>query len=123
MSTVQVVLLAVFGVLTALVLVGAGASKIAGKPAMRESAEHFSIAWSQYRLIGFAEIVVAVGILVGIWLNGLGLLAGLAVVGLMLGAVGFHVRAGDSFKAAVPAVVTLAVSGVYVAVQAVVVLG
>ena len=123
MSTVHVVLLAVSGVLTALVLVGAGGSKIAGKPAMRESAEHFSIPWNQYRLIGFAEIAGAVGILVGIWLNGLGLVAGIAVVALMVGAVAFHVRAGDAINGIVPAIVALAISAVYVVVQAFVLWG
>lgn len=97
--------------------------KVTGQPAMRESAEHFSIAWSRYRLIGFAELVVAMGIVLGIWFNGLGLAAGLAVVALMLGALGFHVRFRDAAKAMVPALLALAAAGGFVAVQAVAIWG
>ncbi|WP_203337544.1 DoxX family protein [Nocardioides limicola] len=122
MSTVQILLL-VLGALIALLLLGAGISKVSGQPAMRESADHFSIAWSRYRLIGFAEVAAAIGIVVGIWVNGLGLAAGIAVVALMLGAVGFHVRFRDGVKATVPALIALAVAGGFVTVQAVAIWG
>lgn len=122
MSTVQILLL-VLGAVTASLLLGAGISKVTGQPAMRESADHFSIAWGRYRLIGFAEIAAAIGIVLGIWFNGLGLAAGLAVVALMLGAVGFHVRFRDAVKAMVPALLGLAVAGGFVTAQAVAIWG
>lgn len=122
MSTVQILLL-VLGALTALFILGAGISKITAQPAMRESADHFSIAWSRYRLIGFAEVAAAIGIVLGIWFNGLGLAAGIAVVALMLGALGFHVRFRDAVKAMAPALLALAAASGFVAVQAVAIWG
>jgi hypothetical protein len=113
-----VITLTVVGVIAAFFMLGAGISKITGQPAMRQAAQHFSIAWDRYRLIGFLEVAAAVGILLGLWLNGLGLLAGLGVAALMAGAVVFHVRKGDPTKAMAPAFVALLVGGGYAALQA-----
>lgn len=42
------------------------AGKLLGHPKMRQSAGHFGIPWSGYRLIGVAEVAVAAGILAGL---------------------------------------------------------
>lgn len=117
MSTLPILML-VFGALCALFMVAAGVGKLTGQPAMRASADHFSIPWARYRLIGFAEIAAALGIILGIWLKGVGLAAGLGAVALLAGAVIFHVRFRDAMKVAAPAIVALAVSATYVAAQA-----
>jgi len=117
MSTLQILML-VFGALCALFMVAAGVSKLTGQPAMRASANHFSIPWERYRLIGFAEIAAALGIVLGIWYRIVGLAAGLGAVALLAGAVMFHVRFRDAVKVAAPAIVALAISATYVAAQA-----
>ncbi len=117
MSTLNVAIV-VFGALTALIMLGAGVGKVAGHPEMRESAQHFEIEWDRYRLLGFVEIAAAVGVVAGLWLNGLGLAAGVGVTALMVGAVVYHVRFDVPAKRSVPALVALAASAAYVAFQA-----
>lgn len=118
MTTMHQVLLIGFGVLTAVILLGAGGSMVAGVPKMREAAEHFSIPWGLYRILGASELVLAIGVIAGIWLNALGLISGIVVLLVMLAAIGFHIRFGDPAKEAIPAIATLVISGVYVAAQA-----
>ena len=122
MSTLNLAIVA-FGALTALFMLGGGVGKVAGHPEMRASAQHFEIDWDRYRLLGFIEIAAAVGVVAGLWLNGLGLVAGVGVTALMAGAVLYHFRFGDPAKRTVPALVALAVSAVYVAFQAVAIWG
>lgn len=118
MNPLQVLAL-VSGALCALFMAAAGISKVTGQPAMRASADHFSIPWERYRLIGVAEIAGALGIILGVWVRGVGLAAGLGAVALLAGAVMFHVRFRDGMKRSAPALVALAVSATYVAVLAV----
>ena len=117
MSTLNVSLV-VFGALTALFMLGGGVGKVTGQPAMRESAQHFAIQWEHYRFLGVVEIAATVGVVAGLWLNGLGLAAGVGATALMVGAVLFHLRFGDSAKRTVPALAALAASAAYVASQA-----
>ena len=117
MSTLNVAIV-VFGALTALFMLGGGVGKVTGQPAMRESAQHFAIQWERYRFLGVVEIAAAVGVVAGLWLNGLGLAAGVGVTALMVGAVLYHLRFGDPAKRTVPALVALAASAAYVAFQA-----
>ena len=112
-----IVAIAVFGALTALFMLGGGVGKVTGQPAMRESAQHFAIEWEHYRFLGVVEIAAAVGVVAGLWLTGVGLAAGVGVTALMVGAVLYHARFGDPAKRTVPALVALAVSAAYVALQ------
>jgi hypothetical protein len=120
MSTLNVALVAlvVFGALTALFMLGGGVGKVTGQPAMRESAQHFAIEWERYWLLGVVEIAAAVGVVAGLWLNALGLAAGVGATALLVGAVLFHLRFGDPAKRTAPALVALAVSAAYTAFQA-----
>ena len=76
---------------------------------------HFGIAWRRYRLIGVAELAAAAGILVGLSWRPAGLLAAAGMTLLLLGALIAHRRAHDSVREALPALLALAVSGVYLA--------
>jgi hypothetical protein len=117
MSTLNVAIV-VFGALTAMLMLGGGVGKVTGQPAMRESAQHFAIQWERYRFLGAVEIAATFGVVAGLWLNGLGLAAGVGVTVLMVGAVLFHLRFGDPANRTVPALVALAASATYVAFQA-----
>ena len=90
-------------------------TKLAGHPKMRHAASHFGIAWRRYRLIGVAELAAAAGVLLGLFWRPAGLLAAAGMVLLLIGALIAHRRAHDSLRDALPALVALAVSGVYLA--------
>jgi hypothetical protein len=83
---------------------------------MRRSASHFGIAWRRYRLIGFAELGAAAGILIGLFWRPAGVLGAAGMTLLLLGALLMHLRAHDSVREALPALLALAVSGMYLAV-------
>ena len=105
-----------FYVLTGLlvvVLVAAGAAKLAGMERMRQGAERFGIPWPRYRLIGLLETAAAAGILVGLGWRPLGLAAGIGAGLLMIGALVYHRRAGDPPPEMVGAIVTFALAGGY----------
>lgn len=104
----------VLSILLAAAFAMAGASKIAGVAQMRESAAHLKVPWSQYRLIGVAEVAGAAGLLIGLKVHFLGALAAICLTALMAGAVLFHRRAGDPPAAMAPAAVLLVLSLVLV---------
>jgi uncharacterized membrane protein YphA (DoxX/SURF4 family) len=91
------------------------AGKLAGLPKMRRSASHFGIAWHHYRLIGVAELAAAAGILIGLFWRPAGLLGAAGMTLLLLGALIAHLRAHDGVREALPAVLALAISGMYLA--------
>jgi uncharacterized membrane protein YphA (DoxX/SURF4 family) len=105
-------------ILLALLCLLPAAAKLSGQARMRESAQHFGIAWERYRLIGVAELLAAVGVLVGLRVRPLGIAAAVGMVLLLVGALITHSRAGDAAKEQVPAGAALLVSIVYVAVAA-----
>ena len=103
-------------VLLAVVCLLPAAGKLIGQPKMRQSAEHFGIPWSRYRLIGVAELAAAAGILIGLWWHPLGLAAAAGMALLLLGALITHRRARDSAKEMAPALVALAITVAYLAI-------
>ena len=92
------------------------AGKLLSHPKMLESAARFGISWRRYRLIGFAELAAAAGILAGIALRPLGVAAASGMAVLAIGALVVHRRAGDRLKEAAPALLALGVSLAYVVV-------
>lgn len=113
-STMEIARIVLAGATCFLLLV-AGLSKVTGQRSMREMADHVSIRWSRYRLIGFLELAAVAGVVLGLWLPWLGLAAGTGVVLLMVGAVVVHARVGDAPTAMMPAIALLALSAGYVA--------
>ena len=112
----------IVGVLLALAFTGAGASKLAGVAAMRQSAEHLGFAFSTYRLIGLLELAGALGIVIGLWhAHLLGLEIGAFAAGgltiLMIGAVVAHRKAGDGPAGFAPALVLALIAAVFVALR------
>jgi len=68
--------------------------------------------------IGTLKVGAALALLAGIWLPGLVLPAALLIVVLMIGAVSMHLKIGDRFSKAVPALVMLILSSVITAAAA-----
>ena len=92
------------------------AAKLAGHPKMQQSAAHFGIPWSRYRLIGAAELAAAAGILTGLWWHPLGVAAAAGMALLLLGAIITHRKAADSAKEMAPALVALLLTLAYLAI-------
>ncbi len=67
--------------------------KLTGQPKMRQSAAHFDILWSRYRLIGVAELAAAAGVVIGLWWHPLGVAAAAGMALLLIGALITHRRA------------------------------
>jgi uncharacterized membrane protein YphA (DoxX/SURF4 family) len=93
----------VLSIVLAVAFTGAGATKLTGQSAMRESAAHLGIAWERYRLIGVLELAGAVGVLIGLAVTVLGALAAIGVTLLMIAAIVVHRRARDSLGQMAPA--------------------
>lgn len=91
------------------------AGKLLAHPQMQASAAHFGISWSQYRLIGVAELAAAAGIIAGLAVPALGVAAAVGMIVLLGIALVVHRRAGDSPKDAIPALVALGFSVAYLA--------
>jgi hypothetical protein len=81
---------------------------------MRQGAEHLGIQWSRFRLIGALEAAAVGGIAIGFAWRPLGVAAGIGVVLLMLGALGFHTRANDALGQTAGAWLVLACAAAYV---------
>ncbi len=99
------VVLVVLSVLLAAAVAAAGGAKVAAVPQMRESATHLGFSLPTYQKIGGLELVAALGLLVGLAVQAVGLLAALGLFLLMFGALAFHVRAGDKPPVYAPAAV------------------
>ena len=80
-----------------------GAAKLLAVPAMQDRAAHVGLSVPAYRRIGALELTGAVGLVVGVAAPGLQTAASVGLLLLLLGAVGAHLRAGDSIRGAAPA--------------------
>ena len=110
----------VLGALLALAFLGAGGAKLAGAPAMRQSAEHLGFSFTSYRVIGVLEIAGAIGILLGLSHYGgvpVGVTAAAGIAILMIGAVVTHARAGDKAAQWSAPLVFAILAGAYIAMR------
>ena len=110
------VLTIALAVLLAVAVLGAGVAKLAGAPAMKQSADHLGFSWPAYRRIGLLEVAGALGVLAGLVVPLLGALAAGCLAVLLLLAAAVHLHRGDGPLRAAPAAV-LAVVAVVVTVQ------
>lgn len=104
----------IVSVLLAALIGMAGITKLTGQPRMREAATHFGIPWERYRLIGVLEVLATAGLLIGTVWHPLGITAAVGIVLLMIGALAFHLRAGDRPPAWAGAAVTLVIAAVVI---------
>jgi uncharacterized membrane protein YphA (DoxX/SURF4 family) len=93
----------ILAVLLALAFAASGSQKLTGAKMMTEGAAHLGLPYSRYRLIGVLEVLAAIALIVGLWVAPLGIAAAVGLVLLMIGAVIFHLRAGDKIKEFGPA--------------------
>ena len=100
----------VLSVLLAVELAATGVIKVMGTGTARANAEHLGVSPQLSRLIGVAELAAVAGLLAGIMVKPLAILTAGAVVVLMGGAVGYHLKARDKVGAVLPAVITALVA-------------
>lgn len=81
--------------LLALAFLGSGAMKALGKPEIVEGLGRLGVSPPLVRIIGLLELAGAAGLLVGFAVPWLGISAAVGLGLLMIGALGYHLRAGD----------------------------
>lgn len=105
------------GIIAALGFAAAGGTKLIGHPMAKDMAA--KLGYENLRmLIGGAEVLGAVGLIAGLLGNDwefAGLLAGIGLIGTMLGAAFYHNKAGDKIKDMAPALVMLGLVVLYLA--------
>ena len=108
----------VVSVLLALEMAITGAPKVLQLSVVRASAEHLGVSVALDRMIGLAQVSAAVGLLISIAVPAISIVTGAAVLLLMCGAVGYHIKARDNVVAILPALLTAAVAIAVVALGA-----
>ncbi|GAA2429703.1 hypothetical protein GCM10010191_48940 [Actinomadura vinacea] len=98
------ILTVIFAVVTAAVFAFAGYYKVSGAEQQMDEARHLGVEWPAYRLLGGAELLGALGLLIGLWLSWLGVIAAFCLVALAAGALIVHAKAGDRLDAMRPAI-------------------
>lgn len=100
--------------LLVLAMGGIGGMKLVGNKEGIEQAVR--LGYDNIRIpIGIAEVVAAIGVLIGAAVNDLewlGLAAGAGIIVMMIGAAGYHIRAGDRFEI-IPSIVVTAAAVLY----------
>lgn len=87
---------AILSVLLALVSLAAGAPKALLKGDVSAGLQsHMGLSAGLVRFVGLAEVAAAVGLIVGLFWKPLGIAAAIGFAITMVGAVGFHAKAGD----------------------------
>ena len=92
----------VLSVLLAVEFAFTGIIKILGTGTARKNAAHLGISLRLSRFIGIAELAAVVGLLAGIVVKPLAIVTAAAVVLLMAGALGYHLKARDNGAACFP---------------------
>ncbi|WP_037321391.1 DoxX family protein [Amycolatopsis orientalis] len=105
--------LIVLSVLGAAVFFLFGAAKVFALAPMRERAAHAGFSVGAYRGIGALEIAGAAGLLFGLAVPVLGILAAVGLLLLLAGALVTHVRNHDRSRDLVPALVSAALVAGY----------
>jgi hypothetical protein len=98
---------AVVTALLAMLMGFAGSIKLVGVKQSLEIRDHFGVNPMQWRVIGALELGGVAGILAGLSWAPIGIAAAVGLALLLLGAIGFHVRASDSASDSAPAVIGL----------------
>jgi DoxX-like protein len=96
----------VLSVLLAVEFAATGTMKVLETDTARRNAAHLGISLRTGRLIGAAELAAAAGLLGGLAVKPLTVGTAAALILLMIGAIGSHLKAGDKGAAVLPAVIT-----------------
>lgn len=108
----------IVGLILTVAFGGSAFAKLTGHPMAVDARKHLGLSEGLQKGIGVAELLGALGVIIGLLsddraLEWAGLLAGLGLIATMIGAVVYHSRAGDEPKDMAPAIVLGALSVLY----------
>lgn len=112
------ILTVVVSVLLALVFLAVGIAKLRATEHVNTTMDGLRVTPGLRNIIGTLEILGAVGVIAGLWLEPLGVVAAAGLVLLTIGAIIFHVRARESVKQFAPVFGFPALAGIVAALQA-----
>jgi hypothetical protein len=84
----------IVSVLLAALLLTTGGGKLAGAASSQAIRDSLHVPPGRWKAIGAAEMALVAGLVAGIWIGPLGVIAPLGVVGLMVGAIAVRRAAG-----------------------------
>lgn len=102
------VVYAILAILLGLGLLASGAATITRQPPIVANFSRAGVPDAWYPALGTLKILGALGLIVGLWVPVLGILAGFALFAYFVGAVVMHLRAGDRAIAPALAIAVLA---------------
>jgi len=87
---------AIVAIVLSLALLGSAAGKLTKHPKVAGTLEVVGVPPSRWPVLAGLEIAGAIGLIIGLWVPALGVVAGVGVVLYFLGAVVAHLRVDDS---------------------------
>ena len=100
----------IFGALLAFAAIGSAIAKLKKVPDVMKSMASVGVKPSQIPLLAVLEIAGGIGLILGIWNKGLGLLSTIALALYFLGAIGAHLKAKSKIADAGAAIGIFAIS-------------
>ena len=93
-----------------------GGAKLANVAMMAEARQHLGLEPGLFKAVGALEVLGGIGVLIGLAdpLPVIGALAAVGLIGMTIGAVYYHQRAGDPIKDWLPAVVMGSIAIFYI---------
>lgn len=112
MYTLNVIVAVLLGVAFSMFGIG----KLADVKQMAEARQHLGLPSGLFKAVGALEVLGGIGVLAGLHedLPLIGILAAIGLIGMTIGAVKYHQRAGDSIKEWMPAVVMGSIAIFYI---------
>lgn len=83
----------VYSLIVGVLFVASGFQKLRLAPMAVQTADSLGLPTDRFRLIGFLDAAGGGGLILGIWIPQFGIAAGICLVMLMAGSVGFRLRA------------------------------
>lgn len=84
----------ILSIVLAMLLLSTGAGKLVGLASSHRIRDSLAVSALAWRSIGVLELLIVAGLVAGIWIQPVGLIAALGVAFLMMGAIITRVRAG-----------------------------
>ncbi|WP_067476226.1 DoxX family protein [Nocardia amamiensis] len=103
----------ILAALIAIVLLAAGTTMILAVSFQRDTAAHLGFSINAFRGIGALELLGATGVLLGLTIPTIGVLAAAGVVALMIGAAVSHLRVRDRFHQLIAPIAIAAIAVAY----------
>jgi uncharacterized membrane protein YphA (DoxX/SURF4 family) len=78
-----------------------GTAKLAGAPDTRATAGHLGMSPDEFRFIGALELLGVAGVVIGLFVTGIGVATAITLLLLMTGAILMHLLSGDGLRGSI----------------------